>query len=160
MKYTKIIYTVLLVSLALNFFVAGALFVHFNRPGVHQPRGGTEQFNMEAAREALSPEYRAVVDKIWRKFKAAEKPKFLNLFELRLKVREILLADEFDSAAFKALSLRMQKSGDITRVTLQTVITEVATTLPSEQRKKYFQAGFEFSRMDQRDRPPKRRPEG
>jgi uncharacterized membrane protein len=160
MKYAKIIYTVLLVSLAVNFFVAGALFTHFNRPGVHKPLGGTEQFNMEAARDALSPNYRPVVDKIWREFKAAEKPKFQHMFELRRKVQEILLAEEFDPTAFEALSLRMQKSGNIMRVTLQTVLTKVATALPDEERKKYFRAGFEFSRIDQREHPPRRRPEG
>jgi len=158
MKYAKMIYTALLVSLALNFFVAGALFMHFTRPGVHQAMGGPEQFNMEAASKALSPEYRQAVDAIWRDFKDAEKPKFRRIFELRREVLEALVADEFDAEAFEDLSLKIQKSRDVVQVSLQNVLTEIALKLPAEERKRYFIAGFKENRMDPRGLPPRRPP--
>jgi len=158
MKYAKTLYTVLLVSLALNFFIAGAVFMHFTRPGDHQRMAGPEQFNMEAARRALSPEYRSTVDDIWRAFKDAETPKFRRMFELRREVVEALVAEDFDAEAFEELSLKIQKSGDIMRLSLQNVLTEIALKLPAEERKKYFITGFRESRMEPRDRPPRRPP--
>ena len=155
MKNSKIIYGILLASLALNLFLAGVFATQMLRPHPPRPFGPPERFNLEAAHDAVSDEYQLIVDEIWGDFKDNQKTRFRDVLRLRQKTQKLLLAEEFDAAAFEALSLRAYQSGDLMREEMLGVMTQLAIILPAAERQKYFRAGFDDTNMR---RPDRRRP--
>lgn len=159
MKYKKIIYGTLLISLAANLFFAGMMTVFLIKGEPTRPQGPPDRFNMEAAREALTPENQEIVDEIWDEFRREQRGEFRSLFRLRERLQEILGADEFDEPAFEKVFSEMQKTGVESRLALIEVLREVTQALPPDQRKKYFQAGMDpNNRMKPRDRDRRRPP--
>ncbi|MEE8295996.1 MAG: periplasmic heavy metal sensor [Sphingomonadales bacterium] len=162
MKYKKIIYGTLLVSLAINLFFAGMMTVFLIKGPPVGAFGSADRFNMMAASEVLDPEYREVVDDIWSKFRSEQRGQFRSVFRLRRKLQEILLADEFDQKGFEAVFDEVQETAMRSRLAIIEVLREVTLALPPDQRKKYFQAGMvgPFNRGDfpDRDRERRRRP--
>lgn len=153
MKYKKILYGILLVSLALNLFFAGVFTTFVLRPGPLKPFGSNEMFNFEAARGAIDPEFQPVVDEIWGDFKMGRRSMFRNIFRFRRDTQQILTADQFDAEAFEDLSLRIFSATEGMRTAMQSVIVDLATSLPDAERKKYFKAGFDRTNIER----PRRR---
>ena len=153
MKYKKILYGILLVSLALNLFFAGVFTTFVLRPGPLKPFGANEMFNFEAAREAIDPEFQPVVDEIWGDFKMGRRSMFRNIFRFRRDTQQLLSADQFDAEAFADLSLRIHGATEEMRTSMQSVIINLATSLPDIERQKYFRAGFDRTNMER----PRRR---
>lgn len=156
MKNSKIIYGILLVSLALNLFLAGVFVTQILRPHPPRPFGPPERFNLEAARDAVGDDYQLIVDEIWGDFKDGQKTRFRDVLRLRQKTQELLLAEEFDAAAFEALSLRAYQTGDQMREEMLNAMIELGSTLPATERQNYFRAGFDFNHRGPPGRPPRR----
>jgi uncharacterized membrane protein len=157
MKNGKILYGVLLASLALNFFTLGVvvshgLFHHYHSPIEHGP-GLREMFDTKGARQAIAPQYRLVVDRIWGEFMEGQHDDFDALFALREKGEELLMADTFDPAAFDALQTQAFEASAKARESLGAMIKEIAEQLPPEERKKYFKAGLEGRKKGPRPPP-------
>lgn len=142
MTNKKIVYTVLLVSLAVNLFLAGALFTHILRPGPDRPMPPPERFDMAAARDALDPEYRRVIDQVMLDLRSQGVDSFREMFELREQLRDILMAEDFDQQAFNDVYGKILDTEGQMRDSLQGVIAEIAAELPPDQRRKFFRAGF------------------
>lgn len=153
MKYKKILYGILLVSLALNLFFAGVFTTFVLRPGPLKPFGSNEMFNFEAARGAIDPEFHPVVDEIWGDFKMGRRSVFRNIFRFRRDTQQLLTADQFDAEAFADLSLRIYNATEDMRTSMQSVIVDLATSLPDAERKRYFKAGFDRTNIER----PRRR---
>lgn len=156
MKNSKIIYGILLVSLALNLFLAGVFVPQILRPHPPRPFGPPDRFNLEAARDALGDEHQQIVDEIWGGFKDNQKTKFKDVLRLRQNIQDLLLAEEFDAAAFEALSRNAYSSGDLMREEMLAAMIELGSTLPAAERQKYFRAGFDFDHRGPPGRPPRR----
>ena len=141
MKYKKLIYGILLASLAVNFFLAGAILTHLAREK-GRPFGPVERFNMEAAKDAVDPEYQAVIENILKDVRRDQRSQFRKMFRLRRDMRDILLADEFDAAAFDATIREMETAGLEATASVFTVVRRIGLELPAEQRRKFFEVVF------------------
>lgn len=159
MKYKKIIYSVLLVSLAANLFFAGMMTVFLIKGPPNQRFNPADRFNLEAAREVLEPEYQEIVDEIWENFRSERRGEFRSVFKLRRQMQEILQADEFDEEAFEAVFAEVQETGMNSRLAMTGVLKEITMALPAGQRKKYFQSGMKpNNRLGPGERERRRKP--
>ncbi|MGD9538287.1 MAG: periplasmic heavy metal sensor [Alphaproteobacteria bacterium] len=142
----------LLVSIGVNVLLAGIVI---GRWVDHGPHGdGIPRFDREAAREALSPEARAIADEVWEQHKAAVRGKFKAVKEARNAVEALLRADEVDRATLEAAQAEMTTRWAEARAEIARGVTEVALALPADQRKLYFKAGETQKPWDQRRPPP------
>ena len=141
----------LLVSIGVNVLLAGIVI---GRWVDHGPHGdGISRFDREAAREALSPEARAIADAVWERHKPGLRDKFKAVKAARNAVEALLRADEVDRATLEAAQAEMTARWAEARAEIARGITEVALALPADQRKTYFKAGETQKPWDQRKRP-------
>ena len=158
MKYKKLIYGIMLASLALNFFLAGVFFTFaINKGG--RPFGPPDRFNLAVARDAVSPEYQAIVDDILIETRDGSKKPFRQMFRLRRDMRELLLADNFDAAAFDVKVAEMHAIGQATTTSVFEALRQIGLELPAEERRKFFEVVFSRdNRGPPNGRPPHDRP--
>lgn len=128
----------LLASLAVNVLLAGIVI---GRWVDHGPHYGSSRFDREAAREALSPEARAVVDEIWERHHAAVRDKFKAAKQARRDFEALLQADEVDRAALDRAQAEMSARWAEARAEMVRSMTELALALSPEDRKAYFERG-------------------
>ena len=145
----------LLASLALNLFLGGMLTSQWIFAERHGRPHHVGRFDREGARAAIDEQYRAAVDAIWRRHKKALRGRFREMREVRRRLRQELLAEEFDQAALARTYEELHARGLAARNLLGKPLAEIAAALPAEQRKRYFQAGFARAGST---RPGERRP--
>jgi uncharacterized membrane protein len=131
----------LLVSLGLNLFLGGMVASNWLRqaPPPPGPRG---HFDRMAARHAVSPAYRDLVERIWRRNAGELRLRMGAVHEARQTVRRGLVAEPFDrqalARAHAALSARLMDA----RAAMEANIAEIAAALPPEERQRYFAASL------------------
>ena len=139
MTNKKWTYGLIAASLAANLFFAGMLTVFLIKGEPERPPRGPDQFNMMAARDLLSEDSQALVDGIWQNFRKEQRGEFKTAFMARKQLQDILLADDFDDAAFRRAFNDMEETGLRTRFNIEEVLGEIARNLPADERKLYFE---------------------
>ena len=128
----------LLVSIAVNVLLAGIVIGRWVDHGAHP---GSSRFDREAAREALSPEARTVVDQIWERHQASVRDKFKAAKEARRDFEALLQADVVDRAALDQAQAEMSARWAEARAEMSRSMTELALALSPDDRKAYFERG-------------------
>lgn len=151
---------VLLVSLGLNVLLGGMMIGHWASDGPRQwGRGGSSEFDRQAAREALSPASQKIVDENWTRHGAKLRDAFKAVREARQEIQRVLTADQLDRAALEAAQAALAARWDVARTEMAAGLTDLALALPPEERKLYFTAGAKHGhsrgpRVGEPDAPP------
>ncbi len=142
MRTQKRLSIALFVSVAVSLFLAGmlaTLLVRGDGDGRHQR---FSRFDREAAVATLSTDGQQIVREIWQKRAETIRDAAKTRRALRREMRELLLADAFDSTRYAALSEEFHRSSAVMYRSLRAAIGETAAALTSADRKKYFTSGF------------------
>ncbi len=132
----------LIISLAINLFVVGAIAVGFlfHQPGREAHSG--RAFSYWKARRSLDSETRDKVDAIWREAHPILRTRIRAAGEARREVRRQLRADPLDLKALEASYIELRDRTISAREALKEVLTKVALILNAEQRREYFKQRF------------------
>jgi uncharacterized membrane protein len=142
MRVGRVLSISLLLSLAVNLFLAGMLVSQWLIVGPQRHERPRPPFDRMAAQAALSEPYRAVVDGIWAEHHQALRGKRKEIFALRRAIREHLVAETLDPVAFDHAYRALHATSLDRRSALHATLTKIATTLPLEDRRRYFKAGL------------------
>ncbi len=132
----------LIVSLAINLFVVGAIIVGFlfHWPGHHAHSG--QPFPHWAAKRSLDSDARRRVKEIWRTARPGLRERVRAIRKARREVRQQLRADPLDLKALEAAYGDLSKRKLAAQETMQEVLTKISGTLNAEQRREYFNRRF------------------
>ena len=132
----------LIVSLAINLFVVGAIIVGFlfHWPGRHVHSG--QPFPHWAAKRSLDSDARRKVREIWRTARPGLRESVRAIRKARREVRQQLRADPLDLKALEAAYGDLSKRKLAAQEAMQEVLTKISGTLNAEQRREYFNRRF------------------
>lgn len=130
---------VLAASVALNMFMAGFIAARFNGG---PPHGGPERGFIEAL-DTLSPAQREHVSALLDKHRKQVREKMSGMHDLFNQIGPILTAPAFDEKAFAALEKKIEAQDKEAKGRMGEMVREIATSLPDEERVRYFSAVFD-----------------
>lgn len=153
----------LIASLAVNVFVVGwvaSSFIYGPRfvPG---PRFGPTAapglaFNHRRAMHELRGDERATVERIWRENLAELRNRARAMRQAHIDMRTAFAADQADAKALGDAVAALKEKASAAFDHANATLLKIATTLPPESRKAYFNAGFPRPRERDREREPRR----
>jgi uncharacterized membrane protein len=132
---------IFLISLILNAFLGAAvLTIWLKAPILSAPR----PFDRLAARSAISEEYRDAVDQIWSNGRGQLLGTVGQAMRKRQSFIDRLSRDDgpLDAALFAEAHANILENMGAVGKTVMNVFSSIASELPAEERKRYFQAGF------------------
>lgn len=141
----------LMASLSINLFLAGMLVSHwlFRPPPPHPhgppPDGGP--FDRRAARAALPPEHRAIVDGIWQDREPILRARLDAVRGAQDAVRTAMLQEPFEQATLNMAHEALTQCIVAARQAMEEALATIAASLPPDARHRYFEASI-------RRRPP------
>ncbi len=142
MRLSRRLAVVLAVSLALNLFLGGMITAHWLLRGPPPHERGGRFFDRHAALQAIGEEHRALVESIWARNEPELRERMHAVRAARREVRRQLMSDPLDrealALAHESLAARAQEA----HARMRANIAEIATALPAEARRRYFEASF------------------
>jgi|GEM_PF-6561854 len=134
-RTTTLLAIVLVVSLAVNFFIAGMFFAHPGRPhfGMMGPRGENTVF-VHGAPGGLSREGREIIRQSLEGQGASIREHAEAMSKAQDAIRKALRARPFDPAALDAAQDQMRQAVDAVQTAMQSRIAQVAAKLSDEDR--------------------------
>ncbi|MFT6583194.1 MAG: putative membrane protein [Alphaproteobacteria bacterium] len=140
---------ILAISIGLNLFLGGVIASHLFWRGDHWRMGapGAEKisrhiFHRRAAAATLNDDHRHMANEIWHQSRQGHRSHFRAMRQSRQEIRQILIADDFDPKALTVAYEKLNQQITTARSGLGGAIAEIAEKLPTEARKRYFDAGF------------------
>lgn len=148
----------LIASLAVNVFLVGwvaSSWVYGPRfgPGAQwaPPPGTGMAFQHRRALRALSNDHRQTADRIWRENFAETRDRVRALRQAHVDLRTAYVADQADAKSLADAVAAFKAKADGALDHVNATLIKIATALPAEARKAYFNAGF--PRRDRERRP-------
>ncbi len=134
----------LFTSLAVNLFLAG--WIATSWIGNWAPGGRVSasraEFYYRPALRALPESQRRAVQNIWDERAQERRARAREFREARVELRRVLTADQMDTKALEAAVVNLRARADAVHDHIGATLVRVATTLPPEARKAYFNAGL------------------
>jgi len=153
MRLVRRLSLAVVISLALNLLLGGLLATQWL---LSDPASGKEhraRFARDAARAAVSEQYRPAIDAVWSARQKTLRKEFREMRTLRNQFRQLLLAEQLDKPALDTAYAELQRKSEATRASLMSAMSEIASSLPDAERKRYFEAGMP-KRWDKRKQTP------
>jgi uncharacterized membrane protein len=129
-------------------FMPGSRFAPSAAPGL--------AFNHRRAAHALSGSERETVERIWRENLAELRTRARAMRQAHIDMRTAFGADQSDAKALGDAVTALKEKASAVFDHANATLLKIATTLPPEQRKAYFNAGFPRPRDRDREREPRR----
>jgi uncharacterized membrane protein len=163
-KRRRGLWIALLASLAVNLFLVGwvaSSWVYGPRMGlfargIAPPTVGMA-FLHRRALHALSGDERQTADRLWREGFADTRERLRALRQAHLELRSAYVADQADAKQLADAVAKFKTRADAVFEAVNATLIKIATALPAESRKAYFNAGFPRRRERGRNRSPERR---
>ena len=147
--WRRALWIALIASLAVNVFLVGwvaASWVHGPRFGPWARSGGpppsTMAFHHQRAVRALNAGQRDAVDRIWRENVAELRARAKALRDAHFDLRKAYAADRADAKSLAEATAQFKAKTDSLLDHVSATLAKIATALPAEARKAYFNAGF------------------
>jgi uncharacterized membrane protein len=129
-------------------FVPGSRFGPTAAPGL--------AFNHRRAAHALSGSERETAERIWRENLAELQNRARAMRQAHINMRTAFAADQADAKAIGDAVTALKEKASAVFDHANAALLKIATTLPPESRKAYFNAGFPRPRERDREREPRR----
>ncbi len=126
----------LMLSLCVNLFLVGLLAAPWLfHPPPPLPPG---HFDRAAGERVLPPEWRAPVREVWARHDPSLRLRMREVHTALKQLRDTLLADHYSQASVDAAHRRLGERLAAARAAAEAVLANLAQTLPSEVRRRYF----------------------
>ncbi len=151
----------LIASLAVNVFLVGwvaSSWVYGPRflpgPRMAASAGSPFSFQHRRAMRALPGSEREVANRVWREHFAELRERAQALRDAHMAMRAAFAADQADAKSLGDAVAAFREKANAMFDQVNATLIKIATALPAEQRKAYFNAGFPRPRY--RHREPRR----
>lgn len=139
MRLSRRLSILLMLSLGMNLFLAGVLVTQWL---AGRPMEVAGPFNRDAAHAALSDDYRRVVKDIWERNQPIVRGHLYEAREIRRQIRQQLNADVLDKEGLETSFMTLRDTMVPLSVRIFATVVEIAESLPVDERRRYFEAGF------------------
>jgi len=155
---SRVLKSVIIVSLALNLLVIGALATAWYRHGgKHFHHGGVERSLMHYARHKLPRDRRRALRKAWHKERDALAPMFQDLRAARKQVGTALQVDSYSRAGVAAALDEVRQKRSLVRQRMSEKFLDLVETLTDDEKRALGQFIQEDRRGRWRGRHKRRR---
>ncbi len=150
MRIQRRLSIVLFVSLAINLILIGMLATFWLKGDLARKHARWHRFDRDAAMAAISEDSRRAVEEVWQQHRGALREHWKERRAMRQQMREMLLSDQFDKAAYITLNEKMNAQSLRARARLHNAIAETAARLPAAERRRYFEEGYKRRKRGRR----------
>lgn len=147
------LWILLILSISANLFLGGLFagkLIFDRKPPSHGPR---LRFDMRQGMQALRPAERDKARQLWRLRQPELRTRLRAVREARRNLRRVLEEKGSSQEQIEQAFMEVRKRGDDVQTSFQTILRDIATSLPPDQRQAFFRAIFDRHGRRHRRRP-------